>query len=130
MKLDTELETQLRQRIQEQISCEHRGDATALFGFIDPELRARPSHDYAGDPELTLSQLRSFVSKVRSANCEAIEIASFAIDGGEPRNHRPTAIVVVDVLYNGTVHSRFRTPWVLQEGQWYTRALGKLHDLA
>jgi hypothetical protein len=126
MNLDTELETQLRQRIQEQISCEDRGDVAALFGFIDPEIRARRSDEYAIEPEHTFSQLRAFVSKVKSANCEAIEIRSFAIDGGETRNHRPTAFVVVDVLYNGTVRSRFRTPWVLHDGRWYTTALGKL----
>jgi hypothetical protein len=130
MKLDTELETQLRQRIKEQISCEDRGDVAGLFEFIDPEIRACRSDEYAIEPEHTLSQLRAFLSTLKSANCEAIEISAFAIDGGETRNHRPTAIVVVDVLYNGTVRSRFRTPWVLHKGRWYTRALAKLHKLA
>ena len=125
MNLDSELETQLRQRIQEQISCENNGDAGALYEFIDPDIRASGEDTFPFEKEQTISHFRAFLSVIQSAKCEGITIGSFSNDGGETRKHRPTAIVIVDVLYNEHSRSRFRTPWVLHNGQWYTRALSK-----
>jgi hypothetical protein len=125
-ELDGALETQLRQRIREQISCEDRGDVAALYEFIDPDIRASGEGDFPFQPERTLSQLRDFVNTVQHAEVECIEIEDFRTDGGEIRRNRPTAIVAVNVLYNGRTRSRFRTPWVLDGGQWYSRSLGKI----
>ena len=129
MNLDRELEAQLILRIREQVSCEASGDVEALYNFIDPAIRSSRAAQYAFEPDRTLSQLRAFVKSIRSANCERIEIVSFSSDGGEARDRRATAVAFVTVLYNGRHRSRFRTPWVLDEGLWYTRALAKLGDL-
>jgi hypothetical protein len=125
-QLDGALETQLRQRIKEQIACEVTGNVAALYESIDPDIRASREGKFPFEPECTISQLHDFIKTVQRAEVESIEIEGFRNDGGEIRQNRPTAFVAVNVLYNGRTRSRFRTPWVLDGGQWYSRSLGKI----
>lgn len=125
MEISPELTRALESRFTLHVDAENAGDVSVLYGLIDPKLRAKREHEYEFEPEHTLSQLQEFVAQINSAAVDSFTVEQFVDDGGPSRNHRPTAIVVSRVIYNGTQPSDFRTPWVRDNGVWYTRSLGR-----
>jgi hypothetical protein len=130
MDLNEHLKTRLRQRVEHQITLEMLKDVDALYRMIDPAIRRERAQEYDVEPELTISEIRAFVNQVQSAHVAGVDIDSFTPDGGAVREHRPTAIVTTKVVYNDRPAATvFRTPWVLDHDEWYTRALGKFGSL-
>ncbi len=97
-----------------------------LYEFFDPNIRQKRASECNFESDRTISQFGEFVGHVQSAELESIEIADYTNDGGAVRDHRPTALAVISVLYNGNRRNRFRTPWVLHNNEWYTLAIGKI----
>jgi hypothetical protein len=127
MELNEELSARLEARIKFQIEMEETGNVDALYDLIDPAIRQGRVGAYDSEPDLTISNMREFVGQVQSAELVDMVIEAYSPDGGAVREHRPTAIVIVNVAYNGrSTPTMFRTPWVLENGEWYTRAVGKL----
>ena len=125
MDISEHLSRSLKLRFTEYIDAENAGDVTALYEFIDPEIRTEREAQYANEPHESISSIQSFVDQIRSAKIESFAIAAFVQDGGASRNHRPTAMVLSQILYNEARSAEFRTPWVLREEVWYTRGTGK-----
>jgi hypothetical protein len=125
-RLDDARKSQLRHRAEHQIALETLGDVSALYEMVDPNIRRQRAKRFDFEPEHTISQIRQFVEDVHSARITDLEITAFAADGGAEREHRPTAIVTIKVIYNDRqAPSFFRTPWVLDNDEWYTTAIGK-----
>ena len=126
MDLEAHLETQLRKRIEEHACLEAQGDAAGLYGFIDPAIRISRDERFDFEPELTHSEIRQYIAPITSARVIEIKIEAFTGDGGSSRGHRPIALVLSKILYNERAEpSGFKTPWVLDNGEWYTTAVGR-----
>ena len=127
MELDEPLKTRLRQRVEHQITLETIKDVDALYQMIDPAIRREGAEEHGLEPERTVSAIRQFVNQVRSARFVGLDIEASTPDGGQSRGNRPTAIVITKVVYNDRLAATvFRTPWVLDNDEWYTTALGKI----
>lgn len=127
MKISSKFESALRSRVAEQIRRESERDVDALYRFIDPAVRESRNAEYDFEPEHTYDQIREFVSEVESAEIFKFAIDGYADNGGDDRGSVPTAIVRLTVRYNNRESlNNFRTPWVLRDGQWYTRSTGKI----
>jgi hypothetical protein len=124
--MDRDQELALRKRIEEHVSLQAHHDVDSLYKFIDPDIRESRERDYDFEPARTISRIRELADLVQTAKVQNITIQAFTADGGPSRRNRPTAFVVVEVLYNGNERRRLRrTPWVLDHSQWYTRSLGR-----
>ena len=126
MDISPELAQTLETRFTHFVYAENSGDVEALYSFIDPQLREKREREHEFEPEHTIAGIQEHVVRVQSATIDSFSIEKFTTDGGRTRNHRPTAIVISRVIYNGTQPSNFRTPWVLDGDIWYTRALGRM----
>ena len=126
MDISPELAQSLESRFTLYVAAENSGDVSALYGFIDPEIRMKREREYEIEPEHTLSTIQESFAQIRSAVVDSFVIEEFTNDGGRSRNHRPTAIVVSWVIYNHSQPSKLRTPWVLDGEIWYTTSLGKI----
>ena len=117
--------TTLLGRVHQHASLEQSHDVEALYRFIDPALRARRERERVGEPDLTLANLRKFVSTVESAQVEEVEILeahkACARHGG-----RPAALVRSVVRYNHEPDPQtFRTVWVKEGDTWYSTGAAK-----
>ena len=107
---------QLTQRVRQLIQCEVSGDTDGWFAVVDPKLRESASAQEA--------DLASFMIRVSSAEVVNVEAV---LSPGKSRQGRPVAGVRYSVLYNGASEpTHFSGPWVLDDGEWYTRAVGKM----
>ena len=112
-------------RIYEQARLEARHDVEALYEFIDPVMRARREQQRGDEPELTLSDIRTFVAVVRTAEVVEIEILE-ARKVSKRHGGRPAALVRSIVRYNDEpTTNESRTIWVRDHGVWYSTALNK-----
>ena len=125
MNISPELAQTLEARFSLYVGAEDSGDIVALYGFIDPQIRERREREYEIEPEHTLATIQKFVAQIQSAAVDSFEIEKYTSDGGASRNHRPTALVKSCVIYNDSLASNFRTPWVLDGETWCTRSVGK-----
>jgi hypothetical protein len=109
-------------RVHEQAALEARHDVRALYGLIDPVLRARSEKEGDDEPDSTLAEIRSFVLTVQSAEVERVEILE-AHKVCEIHGGRPAALVRSLVRYNGEPAAReSRTVWVRDRDVWYSTA--------
>jgi hypothetical protein len=112
--------TTLVGRVHQQASLEQLHDVEALYQFIDPVIRARRERERVDEPDLTLSELREFVSRVRTAQVEKVEI----LDARKVCVHqggRPAALVLSVIRYNEELEpQRFHTTWVKEGDTWYS----------
>ena len=125
MDISPELARSLELRFKEYVDAERKRDVSALYEFIDPLIRSKREQEYEFEPRHTISNLREFTQCIRTVELESFSIDKFTDDGGDSRNHRPTAIVLSRIRYNESNLSEFRTPWILDQGTWYTCSLGK-----
>jgi hypothetical protein len=117
--------TTLLGRVHQQASLEESHEVEALYQFIDPAIRARREREREDEPELTLSELREFVSKVETAQVEEVEILEAR--KVSPRHAgRPAALVQSVIRYNHEAEpQRFRTTWVKEGDTWYSTGVGR-----
>jgi len=109
-------------RVYERVRLEAEQDVEALYGFVDPAIRARRQESRDDGAEPLRSAIRASVNEVRSATVEQVEIVAArkvcALHGG-----RPAALVRSIIRYNDSPElSESRTIWVRDEGAWYSTA--------
>jgi len=107
-------------------SLEAQRDVPVLYEFINPEIRQSRDERIEFGPELTISTFRDYVQHIESAKVQNISVDAFTEDGGPLRRHRRTACLCSAMDCNGGESVKeYCTPWVLESGRWYTRAVGK-----
>ena len=112
-------------RVHEQARLEAQHDVEALYEFVDPVIRACREKQRDDEPELMLSDIRTFVKAVRSAEVEEVEILE-ARKVSERHGGRPAALVRSIVRYNDKpAANESRTIWVRDHGVWYSAAVNK-----
>lgn len=125
--MQDDLLPQLRRRTEHLLFCEMTGDVDGWYEAIDPQIRAQRVAERDDEPELTKSGLRAFMATISDARLVSIEIARYKETSSAHCGNRPVALVESTVAYDGGRLARFRTPWVLEDGVWFTRAVGKIN---
>jgi len=113
-------------RVHEQIALEVSGNVAALYEFTLPEIREERIVKRNDEPSLSLAGIEEFVSGVTDAEVISVDIEKFH-ERAPLYSNKPAVLVVSKVKYNG--HDKInqsRTIWVLDNGTWYTTALGKI----
>lgn len=129
--LSTEQRAALRRRIERQLRAEVEGDVDAWVAIIDPQLVAKRIRERDDEPELIRRELGEFVRQIESAALVGFEIPTFEPETAERFARRPVALAETLVRYNDAeAPTPFRTLWVLDGDEWYTRAIGKRRRLA
>jgi hypothetical protein len=122
--IDEPLLDGLRDRVAQQLASEVAGDVEGWLSMIDPVLWAERFAERADEPELSAGQLRKFMAVVDSAELQSFRVEK-CTQSSPSLGSRPCAVIEFEVLYNSDALSSFRTPWVLDGGRWFTRAIGK-----
>ena len=125
--MQDDLLPQLRRRTEHLLFCEMTGDVDGWYETIDPQIRARSEEERDDEPELTKAELRAFMATISEACLLSIKVARYSEAGSPHYGNRPVAIVESTVAYDGGRLARFRAPWVLEDGVWFTRAVGKIN---
>ena len=117
--------TTLLGRVHQQASLEESHDVEALYQFIDPAIRGRRERERQDEPNLTLSELREFVSRVETAQVEEVDILE-ARKVSTRHGGRPAALVQSVIRYNHEAKpQRFRTIWVKEGDTWYSTRVSR-----
>ena len=124
MQIDEQNLVHIKQRLSEHTNAEASQDAVLLHRFIDPEIR----NNYDDDERArNLASIEDYTSQIQNAAMLNFTIDAYTDCGGLGPGNRPTAIVKSKISYNdGRMICNYRTPWVLHDGQWYTRATGRI----
>jgi hypothetical protein len=113
---------ELTSRIRKQIEMEIAGDVDGLYGLIDPKIREKRETERDDEPSLTMNGIRSFTSKIRSAEVTEIHFSKWEV----AHDGTPAAVAEVAIIYNSQSEpSKSRTVWYQRDGNWYTTSLGK-----